>query len=557
MNYDPTITDILNRNTIKTQIAEILQQNDQLPPNSVRNSIFVYGKSGVGKTTFIKHILDEFNYDHLLYDAADIRNKSTIEQIMKASVCTNNVFHMLHNKSKKIVIVMDEIEGMNNGDRGGINALIRLIRPKQPKPSNANQKTQKQTPVEMFHCNLICICNHNIDKKISEIMKLCSVIHLSPPTSAQMLMIAQRYIQNENNAPDLETHQNATYLENIISHSHNDLRKLLLHANLLKNSIRHSHLRKNNHQAISLITRNIFSNSFNVNVKNVIYKLIKSEITLNENEIFTSETNRTMIALIWHENVIDYIKNDDVQEFIHMYQKFLENMCIGDYIDRITFQKQIWQLNEMTSFIKVLYNQSLLKNSFDKTKVQNMKISDIRFTKVLTKYSSEYNNYIFLQTMCEKFNIDRNDLISIIACATYKHCHMTSLIQELSTLKYKITLIELKRLHKFINKIDYNTSKSTNIALLKNASSKKTQQTPPRKNTTPCNHIQRVSEKDETKANASNEPLIVNENNENNENAAFILSDEEEEMYQNYQTFESTTTTTEYETSLANDTKIQ
>ena len=28
---------------------------------------------------------------------------------------------------------MDEIDGMNNGDKGGINSLIKLIRPKRPK----------------------------------------------------------------------------------------------------------------------------------------------------------------------------------------------------------------------------------------------------------------------------------------------------------------------------------------------------------------------------------------------------------------------------------------
>ena len=28
---------------------------------------------------------------------------------------------------------MDEIDGMNNGDKGGINSLIKLIRPKKTK----------------------------------------------------------------------------------------------------------------------------------------------------------------------------------------------------------------------------------------------------------------------------------------------------------------------------------------------------------------------------------------------------------------------------------------
>ena len=34
-------------------------------------------------------------------------------------------------------------------------------------------------------------------------------------------------------------------------------------------------------------------------------------------------------------------------EAFPFYDKILENICFADYIDRITFQKQIWQFNEM------------------------------------------------------------------------------------------------------------------------------------------------------------------------------------------------------------------
>lgn len=502
MNYNPEINNLLERIHIKNKIASILETNDKLPPNSLRTCIFVYGKSGIGKTTFIKNILYELNYDVLLYDAADIRNKSTIDQITKTSVCTNNVFHMLHQKTKKIVIVMDEIEGMNNGDRGGINTLIKLIRPKLNK--NSNNKDN----VEMFHCNLICICNHNIDKKISEIMKLCSVIYMQPPTNAQMNSLTQLYLKLETNNIQPQLNE---YIQIIINHSQNDLRKLLLHLNLLKTKSN-----KQLHDISQLIAQNIYSNNFNINVKNVIYKLINHDNVV-ENEIFTSETNRTMISLIWHENIIDFLQTNNTLLFLQKYQTFLEYMCIGDYIDRITFLKQIWQLNEMTSLIKVLYNQSIIKDIFDLQKIKNIKPSDIRFTKVLTKYSSEYNNYLFLQSMCERFNLDRNDLLSFITCAIYKHNNITCLIQELSN--YKISPIEIKRLYKFINKIDYNTSKNTTqTSITKNYIYKKTTKLPT---------------KNKINQNIHNENI-------NDSNHDFILSDDDDEAYNLYKNIDST-----------------
>jgi len=47
-----------------------------------------------------------------------------------------NVLSMFTSKVKPIAILMDEIDGMNNGDKGGINALIKLIRPKKTKNKN-------------------------------------------------------------------------------------------------------------------------------------------------------------------------------------------------------------------------------------------------------------------------------------------------------------------------------------------------------------------------------------------------------------------------------------
>ena len=63
---------------------------------------------------------------------------------------------MFKKKIRNIAIVMDEIDGMNSGDKGGINALIKLIRPK---------KTKKQKKEQITMTPIICIGNYHIDKK--------------------------------------------------------------------------------------------------------------------------------------------------------------------------------------------------------------------------------------------------------------------------------------------------------------------------------------------------------------------------------------------------------
>ena len=41
-------------------------------------------------------------------------------------------------------------------------------------------------------------------------------------------------------------------------------------------------------------------------------------------------------------------------------------------------------------------------------------LKDIRFTKILTKYSTEYNNKLFIQNLTQNLMLDKKDLIDYI-----------------------------------------------------------------------------------------------------------------------------------------------
>ena len=75
-------------------------------------------------------------YDIIKYDARDVRNKSSIDTMTCNNMSSRNVLQMMSKKVKKIAILMDEIDSMNNGDKGGITSLIKLIRQKKLKNRN-------------------------------------------------------------------------------------------------------------------------------------------------------------------------------------------------------------------------------------------------------------------------------------------------------------------------------------------------------------------------------------------------------------------------------------
>lgn len=131
------INKILNRESLYQKVKLILSSFQENKHDiTQKRGIYIYGNPGSGKTDFIMNLLKECNYDIIKYDAGDIRNKDIINTITKHNMSDKNIMSMFEKKVRKIVIVMDEIDGMNNGDKGGINTLIKLIRPKKQKNKN-------------------------------------------------------------------------------------------------------------------------------------------------------------------------------------------------------------------------------------------------------------------------------------------------------------------------------------------------------------------------------------------------------------------------------------
>lgn len=422
LNYNQ----ILNREGCVQKIKKALDDFQSNKTDTLqKRGIYIYGAPGTGKTLFTINVLEELGYDIIKYDAGDIRNKSIIENITLQNMSDRNVLSMFTSKVKPIAILMDEIDGMNNGDKGGINALIKLIRPK---------KTKKQKLEDSTSNPIVCIGNYHMDKKIKELMKVCTSIELKPPTDSQMTQLIKVSM------PIINTQ----FVLNIKEYINNDLRKFSALLDLYKeNNI------KFNDQ---IITKVFKKKSNNEDTKQITKRIINNKISMDNHLHTINETDRTIVGLLWHENIVDSLSKLPPEKAFPFYQKALNLICFADYIDRITFQKQIWQFNEISSLIKTFHTNKLYHETFTKPPKYNP--SDIRFTKVLTKYSTEYNNHTFIQKICQQLSMDKKDVFSYFLelRKCYSHDEIYDIFQT-----YDICKLDINRIYRYIDKYTKNS----------------------------------------------------------------------------------------------------
>jgi len=424
------INSILGRDQIYKKIKIILDGfQDNKSDITLKRGIYIYGNPGSGKTEFIVNLLREQNYDIIKYDAGDIRNKSIIDTITKHNMSDKNIMSMFEKKVKKIVIVMDEIDAMNNGDKSGINSLIKLIRPK---------KTKKQKVEEVSFNPIICIGNYQINKKIKELMKVCHTFELKTPSNEQISSLLL----------SMNLKFDKILNDNIISFIQGDLRKLV--------SIYQMAGKQNNILQNDIIETIFQPKSYNDDSKKLTQHLINNNYPIEQHKVLMNETDRTTVALLWHENIIDVLAKYKKDVSIPFYQTVLDNICFADYIDRITFQNQAWQFNEMSSLIKTFYNNKLYHEQFIKKPKFNP--VEVRFTKVLTKYSTEYNNSLFIKTLCQQLSMDQKDMFSFFMHikTQYSEDEIYNMLES-----YEITKLDNNRIYRYLDKYTQKTLEVT------------------------------------------------------------------------------------------------
>lgn len=98
-------------------------------------AIIISGPPGIGKTTAAHLAAKLEGYDTLESNASDVRSKKLVEAGVSDVMNNTSLLGFfagdgkkVDNAKKKIVLIMDEVDGMSAGDRGGVGALAKFCK---------------------------------------------------------------------------------------------------------------------------------------------------------------------------------------------------------------------------------------------------------------------------------------------------------------------------------------------------------------------------------------------------------------------------------------------
>lgn len=174
------------------------------------------GPPGLGKTSLAHVLLEHFGYKAKEFNASDIRSKALIKEALNGLINISDVTRITQREHRKVAIIMDEVDGMFKGDRGGIEELLSYISVPSNRKKKINKNTNRSIPI-------ICICNIGSVKKeiVKNLQKECFEVSFSLPGAQSMYKVLNRIVNAENMSVTEEAQKK------IIEYAQGDYRRLI------------------------------------------------------------------------------------------------------------------------------------------------------------------------------------------------------------------------------------------------------------------------------------------------------------------------------------------
>lgn len=313
-------------------------------------AVLLYGEPGVGKTTLAHRCLKEQSLKIIEFNASHTRSGTSFRKIILPLLKEGGVVTMLETGKKGgIGIILDEIDGLSQGEKGGLKELLDFLRAWKP--------THKSTP-------LILISNTLDSRNLLQISKLCLTIP----------------IREANKAKVEEWLGQALPSDDLLTRVQGDLRLLKRQIAGLEQPLE-----------VSEVPEGILPIAW--------WTLWTEWDPFMDLEIESHEAN--LAGLVMVENLNDRIRasKGDTYEAWSLYRSIFLSYCESDRADFWAFFHQCWNLLPLSQDLKLKLPSLQLSQECKLSESDSVpKPDSLRYTPVLTKQSAIFNSWKF---MCE------------------------------------------------------------------------------------------------------------------------------------------------------------
>ncbi|KCV67882.1 hypothetical protein H696_05611 [Fonticula alba] len=216
--YRPTSMDDIvgNKQNVQQLMAWLRSYSPNPNASLQQRAVLISGPPGIGKTTAAHLVAKACGYDVIEFNASDTRSKNLLREQLGSAIQSHGIGSFFKSAPsataapaaaaagaapRPVLYIMDEVDGMSAGDRGGSGELIQLIK-------------ASRVPI-------ICICNDAISPKVRSLQNHCLHLRFARPSAAMVSSRIRQIVQREG----LEIEQNA--IDQLVASTHNDIRQVI------------------------------------------------------------------------------------------------------------------------------------------------------------------------------------------------------------------------------------------------------------------------------------------------------------------------------------------
>ena len=300
-----------------------------------KRAAIITGPPGIGKTTVATIICEICGYQALSLNASDARSKKVLQEKIGVLLGNSTIESFFGKKKQNICIIMDEVDGMSSGDRGGMVEIKNMIM--------------------TTHVPIICIANER-KQNMKTLIDTCLDLKFTRPTPQQIKKRIKFICQTE----VLKIDDNA--IEEMVSSAKNDIRSII-------NNLQYIAGTTTNIRYLDAKKENLSKGSMQLTVFDIIKDVFEYPVKPLE-KMMNLHFSDPLVPLFVQENYVNIrpSSSKSPEERLEKICKAADCISLADLIDKRIKSTQEWQLAPVHGDLATILPAAYMRGSYEKVR---------------------------------------------------------------------------------------------------------------------------------------------------------------------------------------------